>query len=250
MDRLWILGSGGWMPSHGRETACMLVELGDSLILLDAGTGVSNLASHMDVLGRHTRMSVVLTHYHLDHTVGLMYLKRFCADMRIDGFGPGAPHYRQGCTGLAADLLQRAFYSSGPHGFSTDVHYHDYAEGDFEVGGIHVRSTLQRHSSPSFRLRLEDAVVLATDTSFEADSWASEPDARLLLHECWQLETVDPRHTSAKALSAGLPHERFDRILWVHLNPAWDDHERALVSQAARACGCALAEDGLELRLK
>ena len=249
MDRLWVLGSGGWMPSRGRETACMLVELGDSLVMLDAGTGVSNLAAHMDVLGRHDQMSIILTHYHLDHTVGLMYLKRFCAGMRIDVFGPGGPHYQRGCADLAADLLQQAFYSSGPHGFSTEVRYHDYPEGDFEVGGIRVRSTLQRHSSPSFRLRLEDAVVLATDTSFDAAAWAHEPAASLLLHECWQFNADDPRHSSARALSEGLPSGRFGRTLWVHLNPCWDTRELTLVDQAARACACELAEDGLEVCL-
>lgn len=249
MDRLWVLGSGGWMPRDGRETACMLVELADTLILLDAGTGVANLAAHTDVLGRHERLNVILTHYHLDHTVGLMYLKRFCPDMRVDVFGPGAPHYPKGCAGLAADLLQQAFYSSGPHGFSRVVRYHDYTEGDFEVDGVRVSATMQQHSSPSFKLRLEDAIVLATDTSFDAASWADVQPAHLLLHECWQLKDEDPRHSSAEALARDLPHDRFHRRLWVHLNPGWDDNERALVDEVARACGCELAEDGLELRL-
>jgi ribonuclease BN (tRNA processing enzyme) len=80
MATTWILGSMGWMPSRDQQTACVLVELQDDLVLLDAGTGVANLALCTNVLGRHERLHVLLSHYHLDHMAGLMYLKRFTAN--------------------------------------------------------------------------------------------------------------------------------------------------------------------------
>lgn len=249
MDMLWVLGSSGWMPREGRETTCILVEIGETLIMLDAGTGVANLAQYADVLARHKRLSIILTHYHLDHTVGLMYLKRFCADMQISIFGPGAPHYPKGCGDYAEDLLQQAFYSSGAFGFARNVTFHDYGDNDFLVDGVRVHPTLQEHSAPSFRLRLDDLVVLATDTSFNASSWAEVSAAKLLLHECWQRKATDPRHSSAEALAAGLPRNRFDHILWIHQNPAWDATERTVIANIAASCSCALAEDDTAIDL-
>lgn len=249
MNRLWVLGSSGWMPSKGRETTCVLVEIGKTLIMLDAGTGVANLAQHTDVLARHERLNIILTHYHLDHTVGLMYLKRFCSDMEVDVFGPGAPHYPKSCRDYAQDLLQQAFYSSGPHGFARDVTFQDYGDNDFLVGGVCVHPTLQKHSAPSFRLRLNDLVVLATDTTFDASAWKEERTVKLLLHECWQREATDPRHSSAEALASGLPRNRFDHVLWLHQNPAWDATERMAIARTAASCSCTLASDDTAVNL-
>ena len=246
---LWVLGSAGWMPRDGQQTSCFLLEAGEHLIMLDAGTGVSNLGLAAEVLKRHDRMSVLLSHYHLDHLVGLMYLKRFAAHLRVDVFGPGKPVYPQSTSAYVSDLLQSDLYSSGPCGFAREVHYHDYGGQDFSVCGLPVAVRAQSHSSPSFELRVSDFVTYATDTSFDTEAWQECAPSRLLLHECWQLGAEDPRHTSVSALAAGLPRERFDRVLLIHHNPAWDADERTEVEQIAAQRGIGLARDGMILSL-
>ena len=248
-DRLWVLGSAGWMPAAGRETSCLLVELGDELVMLDAGTGVANLALASEALERHDRLRIVLSHYHLDHVVGLMYLKRFVAEMRVDVYGPGIPVYPRSTAAYVADLLQDALYSAGSEGFAREVRYHDYAGRDFCVGNIPIAVRAQHHSAPSFELRLADAVTYATDTSFRASDWHTAAPTKVLLHECWQVEDKDPRHTSAEALAAGLPTNRFERTLLVHQNPEWDETARATVERIAQRHGMELARDGMVLDL-
>ena len=73
--------------------------------------------------------------------------------------------------------------------------------------------------------------------------------SKLLLHECWQLGAGDPRHTSVETLAAGLPRERFGRVLLVHHNPSWDEVERAEVERTAARHGMELARDGMEIAL-
>ena len=90
---------------------------------------------------------------------------------------------------------------------------------------------------------------LATDTSFDPASWVDFPPSRLLLHECWQLNAGDPRHTSAEALAEGVPRERFGRVLLVHLNPSWDAAEREEVERVAARHGIELARDGMVMAL-
>ncbi len=159
---LWVLGSAGWMPQAGQETSCFLLEAGEHLIMLDAGTGVANLDLAAEVLARHDRLSVLLSHYHLDHVVGLMYLKRFAAGKRVDVYGPGRPVYPKTTEEYAGDLLQSALYSSGSSGFAREVRYHDYGGRDFDVCGLPVAVRPQIHSSPSFELRVGDLVTYAT----------------------------------------------------------------------------------------
>ena len=245
----WVLGSMGWMTSGGLQTACVLVELGDELILLDAGTGVANLSLCEPVLERHERMTILLSHYHLDHVAGLMYLKRFAASMRVDVYGPGQPVYPKSTQAYMADVLQRAVYSSGPNGFAREVHCHDYGGADFAVGDVDVRVRPQRHSAPSFELRLGDALTYATDTSFDALAWAAYPSTKVLLHECWQGGDGDPRHTSVEALVAGVPTATFDRVVLVHQNPAWDACGHDHIARLAATRGFELAYDGMRLEL-
>lgn len=248
-NRLWVLGSAGWMPAAGCETSCLLVELDDELVMLDAGTGVANLALASEALERHDHLSIVLSHYHLDHVVGLMYLKRFVANMRVDVYGPGIPVYPRSTADYVSDLLQDALYSAGSEGFAREVRYHDYAGRDFYVGNVKVAVRPQRHSAPSFELRLADAVTYATDTTFSPAVWGAPAPIKVLLHECWQVGDGDPRHTSIEALVAGLPTDRFERTLLVHQNPEWDETARTEVARIAERHGMELARDGMVLPL-
>ncbi len=247
MGNVWVLGSMGWMPGAGRQSACVLVELEGELIMLDAGTGVANLAQLEDVLRSHNRLTVLLSHYHLDHMVGLMYLSRFARDLQVEVRGPGRPVYPRSTRAYASDLLQRPFYAAGPMGFSRDVRYEDYGGEGFLVGRVPVRVRRQRHSSPSFELRLGDALTYATDTRFDADAWIGYPKTEVLLHECWQLDEADMRHTSIGALTTGLPHNTFGRVVLVHQNPAWTEDDRTKVGAIASSRGFMLASDGMHL---
>lgn len=244
MATTWILGSMGWMPSQDQQTACVLVELQDDLVLLDAGTGVANLALCTNVLGRHERLHVLLSHYHLDHMAGLMYLKRFTANKIVDVYGPGRYAYPRSTAEYIADVLQPAVYSLGPTGFAREVRYHDFPGDHFCAGDVRVSVRPQSHSSPSFEIRLNDDITYATDTSFNAKNWHEVCPTKLLLHECWQSEELDSRHTSIQSLVAGVP-ETFGRVVLIHQNPAWDDSERAEVERLARSRRFELAYDGM-----
>jgi ribonuclease BN (tRNA processing enzyme) len=69
-----FLGTAGWMPNDQRETASIAVRVGSSLILLDAGTGIRRLVTDPALHGGVESIHVMLSHFHLDHVVGLSYL--------------------------------------------------------------------------------------------------------------------------------------------------------------------------------
>ena len=216
MADAWVLGSMGWMPAAGRQTACVLIELGDELIMLDAGTGVTNLAAFAGVLERHDRLSIVLSHYHLDHVSGLMYLKRFVANKQVDVYGPGRPVYPRTTESYLRDLLQTTFYSSGPTGFAQNVRFFDYGGEDFAVGEVTIHVRPQYHSASSFELRLDDVLTYATDTRFDAQDWVGYPTTKVLLHECWNISGEDSKHTSLEQILKQLNTQRFDDIYLIH----------------------------------
>ncbi|MCX7835975.1 MAG: MBL fold metallo-hydrolase [bacterium] len=74
--QLTPLGTGGWMATAERETASYLWEINDSLLLLDAGSGLRRLVSpeFQNKIQQQEKIYLFLSHYHLDHTIGLSYL--------------------------------------------------------------------------------------------------------------------------------------------------------------------------------
>ena len=75
LDKVTILGARGSVPragadfaKYGGNTTCVLVQLGDETIILDAGTGLMELPVGSGI-GKHA--SLLLTHAHVDHLLGL-----------------------------------------------------------------------------------------------------------------------------------------------------------------------------------
>ena len=74
-NRVTLLGVRGSIPvsgeayrRYGCATTCYLIELEGKAILVDAGNGILNLPRE---LMKYTEMTMLLTHPHLDHLMGL-----------------------------------------------------------------------------------------------------------------------------------------------------------------------------------
>lgn len=99
--------------NFGGNTACVEVNVGSHLILLDCGTGVIDVGSELMrdyILNSSPKnLTMILTHTHQDHIQGLQFFKPLhVPDFRIDIFG--ASFYRQSLKDILCDLLfDRAF---------------------------------------------------------------------------------------------------------------------------------------------
>lgn len=57
--------------SYGGNTACITIDVGDKLLVIDAGTGIRNAGKA--VLDRESELYVLLTHIHSDHIYGFPF---------------------------------------------------------------------------------------------------------------------------------------------------------------------------------
>ena len=73
------LGIGGWIPNEIRQTACVVVIKDSHAVVFDLGTGISRLLEGRlkDLLDGISKLDIFLSHYHLDHVVGLTWLPKF-----------------------------------------------------------------------------------------------------------------------------------------------------------------------------
>lgn len=58
---------------YGGNTPCVTVEAGETLIILDAGTGICNLGNYLVETGKKLKAHIFITHTHWDHIHGFPF---------------------------------------------------------------------------------------------------------------------------------------------------------------------------------
>jgi ribonuclease BN (tRNA processing enzyme) len=243
-----ILGSGGWIPTQRRETACVLVRADDHVLLLDAGTGARRLAVNPDLLEGVARLDVVLTHFHLDHVCGLSYLPALALRPRV--WAPGAWLYGKPSEALLDPLRRPPISASEPAALGS---LHELRAGPQEVGRFTVTARAQpRHWAPTAGLRIDDEIALITDTAYDPGGVTLAGGVRHLLHEAWSSSSAPQAadndatgHDAARIAAAG----NVGQLTLIHLNPLLADHHDVLEDARTIVPTAALGEDEQSLTL-
>lgn len=247
--KLYILGSAGWMSAEGRQTSCFMTEEKGKLILLDAGTGMSNLGKYKNITDKYGEINIVFSHYHLDHIVGLSYIYNFFTDKRLNLYFPQIGYARP-----PEEILRGAFAREisalDIRNFSREVNIIGY-DGDFYIGENEVKIIGQEHSSPSFGIRIGDLTYL-TDTVTKEAGFAFAAGSKVLLHECWYIEKSGAMpHSSLEEIAPLSIKYKIPLTLLVHLNPniPRSSYEKALSALPTSPCKLSLADDLEELEI-
>jgi ribonuclease BN (tRNA processing enzyme) len=241
--RLTVLGSGGWIPTGERETCCAFVEDGDGALLIDAGSGVRHLVAQPELLRGRRELTVLLTHFHGDHTVGISYLPALGLD-RLVIHGPGAALYAV----PSREILERVYTHPQAAFDLADVaaEVHDVALGSAELGGIPIELRRQDfHPDPTVGVRVGDRYAWCTDTGADPETASFARGVDVLFHDMWALDADRPvGHASgaecarlAEGANAGL-------LVGIHLSPLPSvDHDRIRAEAAAGFAAPELGSD-------
>ncbi len=244
---LTILGGGGWFPAHGRHTATALLRTGDEAIMIDSGTGVSRLIERPELLEGVESLDILLTHFHLDHVVGLAYLPAIgmCPQTRV--WGPGRLLY--GCPTF--DLLSRLTHEPiHPVPLEDqDIEVRDFDKDEIELAGVRVTMRRQdRHTAPTLGFRFDDQLAWITDTAYDPDSAAFAEGCEMLAHEAW-FTNAAPRnvgiHSSGQQAAQIAEEAGIERLLLIHLPPFEADVEPIVAEARTLAPLVETAREGM-----
>ena len=245
-SELISLGSSGWMPDDQRETSAHLIRRGAHAVLLDAGTGVRRLVTSPDLLAGVDRLDVVLSHFHLDHIVGLGYLDALHG-VEVAIWGPGQWLYGTPTRQLLGRLLAPPLLRENT---TDELEVHDLTPAGAQLGPWQLQVREQRkHTAPSVAYRLGDEWVYCTDTEADPGNADFADGARVLLHEAWTAQApAGEGHTCAADAAALAAAAGVQDLVLVHLPP---QRPKEPLLQAARAVFPAtrLAADNTGLRL-
>lgn len=230
------LGSGGWIPTLERQTCCYCLEIGRSLFILDAGTGMARFGEPTGarIAAKYTSINILLSHYHYDHLIGLTYLPLFFPGKQLNIFGPGKELYGKGVREILNTFFDTLFFSTPLAAFPMRLTCTDLVPGRTVIDGHQVEAVLQQHSAPSLGYRINDDIAYVTDTCSSTTTLDLAAHVRLLLHESWldhQDSTALPQaeqdasqpmpHTSIDQVLHVACHAQVERLMLIHLNPSY-----------------------------
>lgn len=228
--RLVPLGTNGYIPSHGRQTMCFLVVGEGEALLLDAGTGLGRLLQPeiAGLLADCPRLEILLTHYHLDHVVGLSYLPGVWRERPVRLHCPAPPLVDGEPENAMARLLSPPFFPIELAQFPSGVEVVPVdGSGEHRIGSLTLRLRRQSHPGGSAGVRVGDLFVYATDTSADEATAELARGVPLLLHEAWatddEARAADPGghgHSASAGVARVARAAGVARLMPVHHHPA------------------------------
>jgi ribonuclease BN (tRNA processing enzyme) len=189
--KITFLGTNGWYDTNTGNTICTLIETKSCYIILDAGNGIYKADRYIK---KAKPVYLFLSHFHLDHIIGLHILLKFkFSSLNIFG--------QPGTSKIVPEFIGDIF-SVPPNKLPYKCKIADVGEG-WHNEPFKFRCLQLKHVSPCFGYRLEidnKVISYCTDTGPCKEAVELSKDADLLISEC--------------AFKAG--HENPG---WPHMNP-------------------------------
>jgi phosphoribosyl 1,2-cyclic phosphodiesterase len=216
--RIWgcrgsLASPGPETVRYGGNTSCVEVRLDDdTLIILDAGTGIRPLGN--SIMGELPRkIHLLLTHLHIDHLEGLGFFgPLWTHDVDLHVWGPPSP--LRSLERRIARYLSPPLFPIHLQDIPARPTFHDVPDDAWKIGPAMVSARPVSHRGPTVGYRLQE----------NGQTLAYIPDHEPALGV--DLGTVEPEWISGHAVAAGVDvlfhdsqyteDEYLQRIGWGH----------------------------------
>ncbi|MGA2775489.1 MAG: MBL fold metallo-hydrolase [Candidatus Omnitrophota bacterium] len=173
--KILFLGTNGWYDSETGNTVCVLVETKKEYIIFDAGNGFYKLDRYIIC---NKPVYLFLSHYHLDHVIGLHMLNKFHFKQGIDIYGP------LGLRMLFKKVINKP-YTIPLSDLPMRLRLHEISKGTILPSGISY--ALLKHSALCYGYRFcseDKTIAYCTDTGICDNLFYLARNADLLITEC------------------------------------------------------------------
>jgi ribonuclease BN (tRNA processing enzyme) len=143
---------------YGGNTSCLEIEKHGWLLVIDAGSGITNL--NFNQAQHFQRIDILLTHLHMDHIQGLVFYEPlFDPTKEVHIWGPVNP--TQTLRARLGRYFSPPFSPVYFRDLSCDLHIHEIGNSSFQFGPFAIESRFVIHPGPTvgFRIHADDKVV-------------------------------------------------------------------------------------------
>lgn len=225
------LGINGYIPTYQRHTSSILILNKPTAILLDAGSGVARLFEKeiSAYLADCNEFHVVLSHYHLDHVMGIFFLPEIWSTDTIHIYAPTSPFIevnpREAISRMLAPPLTSDFGTAGDTGLT----FHGISNQQFEINDLTIKVKPQKHLGGSIGIRINDLLVYATDTTADDKTAEFAQGCRYLLHDTYLTDEYAQQYPISKEAHTTIDDairlakmSQAEYFVPFHLYPGWD----------------------------
>lgn len=207
--KIYFLGTNGWYDTKTGNTVCTLIDTDRYYLILDAGNGLYKVDRYIK---REKPVYLFLSHFHLDHIIGLHTLNKlnFKQGLRIYG--------QKGTRSILSKVVNKTFTAPFKN-LPFKVSIHELSEGWHRIP-FYLKCKFLKHVTKclGYRFEIEDKIITyCTDTAYCRNAVDLAKGADVLISEC--------------SYKSGKNDEK-----WPHLNPL----SAARIAKEARAKRLAL----------
>ncbi len=168
--RLKFWGVRGSIPTpgpgtvrYGGNTTCLQLvgdqesTLGGEVLIIDAGTGIRELGLELLKLPRPLRISLLITHTHMDHINGFpFFVPAFIPGTVIDIYGP--LHYEKRLEEVFSGQMDYSYFPISTAQLAAQLNFHELREEEITVAGLRVTTHFMNHPVLTLGYRISDGV--------------------------------------------------------------------------------------------
>lgn len=265
-----IASPGREMAGVGGNTSCVELRVGETVLVLDAGTGIRALGDQL-LRERVPHVTLLLSHLHWDHIQGIpFFVPAWLPSSRLDVIG--APSTASPQIGLRESLsmqMQPPHFPVRLSDMGAHLGFRAIESGqEITIGEARITARRLNHPGGVMGYRIEAggrSVVYATDTEHYAcpDPYLVKlaKDADVLIYDAMYTEAeyrgevgaskVGWGHSTWEAGVAVADAARVGQLVLFHHDPQRTDREVAAIEAQANIVrpGTVAAREGLELSL-
>jgi ribonuclease BN (tRNA processing enzyme) len=243
------LGTSGWIPTEKRETMCFALKTKNSLVLLDAGTGIKRfwLLNVKKLIDEYREINILLSHFHLEHIFGLTFIPQFFRNKHVRIIGPGECLSGFKTRDVLTNLFKSPVFALPISNFPMELEIADFIVGENIFGDLVIEATKQKHSDSSAGLRVNGDICYVTDTICSPSTITFAKNAKVLIHECWFdnieyeeiKDTKDRLKLESHAFVTGVAQialkAKVNLLALTHLNPEYpEERYRKMLKDAKK----------------
>lgn len=226
-----------------------MIHEGPHVLVIDAGTGIRHLVEQPTLLAGADTLDIVLTHFHLDHVIGLSYLPALALARPPRIFGAGVLLNGTPTRAILERLLGPPLFSAPFEAITSAVR--DLEGGEAEIGAFGVETRVQRlHSEPTLALRV-GSLTYCTDTAPDPGNVVFASGSKVLLHEAWypQGRRGDGTHSGSGDAGRIARAAGVEQLVLIHVSPTLRSDDELLPGAVAEFANTVVGTDLLTIAL-
>ncbi len=231
----------------GGNTTCVEVRLNDdTLIIFDAGSGLSRLGNHLYHENSHIRnYHIFFTHFHWDHIQGLPFFSPqvFNPGCVINFYSP-VSNFKE----ILSGQMVAPYFPITIDMFSKSIKYNVLEDEYIKIGKSKITWRKMKHPGDSYSYKIEEkskTMIFSTDTELRDSDFEKNKknidfykntdliilDSQYTLDEA--IEKYDWGHSSYSLAVDFASAWNIEKLVLFHHEPLYDDNKMASIFKSA-----------------